>query len=404
MKHNAFKLLKAGIIALLLLASSSSLFAQSSTAEAHPDDSGYFLTFKQKGQLIWRGRMQDSSGSWYDIWIVPGYVDPARQCRINTVKAGGDFAEYGHQQKYTDLAEASGDAFEWAYDDCLMDFALKGSKKAWSESWTEAGKRTRQRVFGWWLAYPWAVLESTVSTVVRVPLGAAGTVLGSAWGGAVVPVYYGVNSTVKGTLRFGVKAVVLPASAMLWNTAASPVMALVGQKPAPSRVDGFWVTQLSEEDLEAALQAQEPVSREELEALAEWGTVLLTVSEPFDAKRKELREQAQRERAELNRRFQEAEKNLTDEERQALRAAAGSPEQQASISLLRERGFDARKTARAARELRRYLETEAGLSAPEISRIIGALRSCPPSAVTNAVLRAKTDPVDSSITAVEEIK
>jgi len=228
------------------------LFGSFATAQDAPQtsshDPGYFLSWEQKGQLIWRGRMQDSAGSWYDIWIVPGYVDPARQCRVNTRKAGDDFSEYLHKKKYLDLAEASGDAFDWAYDDCLMDFAVRGSKKVWSESWSAAGKRTRQRVFGWWLAYPWAVLESTVSTVVRVPLGAAGTVLGSAWGGAVVPVYYGVNSTVKGTLRFGVRAVALPAAGCLWNTAAGPVMALAGQKPALSRVDGFWVKQLSEGD------------------------------------------------------------------------------------------------------------------------------------------------------------
>ncbi|MDD2599773.1 MAG: hypothetical protein PHO37_11165 [Kiritimatiellae bacterium] len=377
MKYNHGRLLLSAFGVCFVLLSLPS-FASIPPAEPPSEDSGYFLSCKQKGQLIWQGRMQDSSGSWYDIWIVPGYVDPARQCRINTLKAGGDFAEYGHRQKYKDLGDASSDAFDWAYDDCLMDFALKGSKKAWSESWKEAGKRTQKRVFGWWLAYPWAVLESTLSTVVRIPVGAAGTVLGSAWGGAVVPVYYGVNSTVKGTLRFGVRAVALPASAVVWNTAASPLMALVGQKPAPSRVDGFWVTQLSGEELQSALQAQEPVSREELEALARWGIVLLTASEPFDVKRKELREQANQQRTELNQRFSELEKNLSQAEQQALRAAASSSELQATISLLRESGFDSRKTARAARELRSYLEKELALSAPEASRILQLLKSAPP--------------------------
>jgi len=404
MSNKYLALLSTGIYFLLMLFAVSPITAAVDPVEPQPDDPGYFLSLKQKGELIWTGRMQDSSGNWYDIWIVPGYVDPARQCRINTVKAGRDFAEYGHKKKYSDLGEASGDAFEWAFDDCLMNFALKGSKNAWSESWTEAGKRTKQRVFGWWLAYPWAGLEATVSTVVRVPVGAAGTVLGTVWGGGVVPVYYGANSTVKGTLRFGVNAVVLPASACLWNTAAAPVMALVGQKPASSRVDGFWVQQLSEEELETALQSQELPSREELEALAKWGGVLVTTSTPFQEKRKELQAQMARDYAELSRKLRQMEKALSEQEKQALESVAGDSTVAESFSLLNERGYDSRKVTRAARDLRTFLEREGNLSGSEINQVIRLLRTHPPASVTNAVLRIKTDPLDSSINAVENIK
>ena len=382
----------------------SPVTAEGDPAEPQPDDPGYFLSLTQKGELIWTGCMQDIAGNWYDIWIVPGYVDPARECRINTVKTGRDFAEYGHKKKYSDLGEASSDAFEWAYDDCLMDFALKGSKNAWSESWTDAGKRTKQRVFGWWLSYPWAFLESTVSTVVRVPVGAAGTALGTVWGGGVVPVYYGVNSTVKGTLRFGVNAVVLPASACLWNTAAAPVMALVGQKPAPSRVDGFWVQQLSEEVLETARQSQELPSREELEALAEWGGVLVTTATPFQKKRKELQAQMAKDYAELSRKLRQMEKSLSEQEKQALKSAAGDKPAAESLALLNERGYDSRKVIRASRDLRTLLEREGRLSGSEINQVIRLLRTHPPAAATNAVLRVKTDPLNSSINAVETIK
>ena len=57
-------------------------------------DSGYFLSLKQKGQLIGTGRIQDAQGTWYDVWIVPGYVQPARRAKAYLQRAGYDLAEY----------------------------------------------------------------------------------------------------------------------------------------------------------------------------------------------------------------------------------------------------------------------------------------------------------------------
>jgi vacuolar-type H+-ATPase subunit I/STV1 len=128
-----------------------------------------------------------------------------------------------------------------------------------------------------------------------------------------------------------------------------------------------------------AIQSREPVSREELEALAQWGGVLVTASDSFSQKRQQLREQANRERSELNRKFREMEENLTEEERLALSKVAKDSDRQGIFDLLNESGYDARRVNYAAGELRRYLEQEGGFSRSEINHIIQLLRTYPPS-------------------------
>ena len=60
-------------------------------AAAQADDSGYFLSWTQKSQLIADGKIEDSRGQVYDIWIVPGYWPPARYARRYFFETGGDF-------------------------------------------------------------------------------------------------------------------------------------------------------------------------------------------------------------------------------------------------------------------------------------------------------------------------
>jgi len=78
--------------------------AAAEPASATGSDAGYFLSLSQKGQLIWKGQIQDSAGTWYDIWIVPGYVAPTREVGTHLRRTGSDFAEYVQAQKYEDLA------------------------------------------------------------------------------------------------------------------------------------------------------------------------------------------------------------------------------------------------------------------------------------------------------------
>jgi hypothetical protein len=165
-----------------------------SAGHSKVEDQGYFLSWEQKGQLIGSGRIKDAEGIWYDVWVVPGYAEPAQETMTYLEKTGSDFGEYFGSKKYTDLGDASWDALTWGYEDCLTDFTIKGLPKAWDAYWSTAEQRTSKRVFGWWFAYPWALLESIVDPVVRIPLGLGGTAMGTVAGVAIVPSYYAVNS------------------------------------------------------------------------------------------------------------------------------------------------------------------------------------------------------------------
>jgi len=398
---------KRAVEGLLAIAVAAVLFGNGAIAQdeggPEPSDAGYFLSLKQKGQLIWTGRIQDSAGNWYDIWIVPGYVQPGRRARTYLRRAGSDFAEYVRREKYHDLAEASGEAFEWAFDDCLTDFTVKGVPRAWDRYWSKAKRRTRQRVFGWWFAYPWALMESTVDTVVRIPAGLTGTLLGTIWGGVAVPGYHAVNSGAAGTWHFVVDTVLFPVAGCTWNTVIAPPLALAGQKPAPSRVDGFWVRQLREEQIRAASKLETPVSRKEIEALAQWGRVLLTTTQPYEERRQALWKQAQAERDAINKKAQQAQEDLSTEERESVRSLGNDPSHQEVVNYLRDQGFDARRTSRAAADVRRYLETLDGLSPSKISDILSLLSRYPPSDVDQPPIRPKTDPVQNSIEVIKEM-
>jgi len=376
-----------------------------SHVDAKMDDPGYFLSLKQKGQLIGTGRIQDAQGIWYDVWIVPGYLQPARRTKTYLARTWHDLAEYVQPRKYHDLSDASGDAFEWAYDDCLTDFTVKGVPRAWGRYWSAANRRTSQKVFGWWLAYPWAFLESTVDTVVRVPVGLTGTVLGTVWGVAVVPGYYAVNSAAVGTWHFAVDAVLLPAVGCTWNTVIAPPMAMVGQKPAPSRVDGFWVKSLTAEDVQTASTLDTPINPKDIEALAVWGRLLLATNQPYEDRRQALRKQTQAEREAINRKAQQAEADIWSGEQGAIRAMVPDPSQHETIEYLRSRGFDSTRISKTARDIRRYLGDRKELLPAEINRILDLLTRYPPLTVINQTsLRPKTDPVERSIEVIKDIQ
>jgi len=75
----------------------------------------FFLSLRQKGQLIWLGRIQDTFGNEYDIWIVPGYVVPAQRMAKYMGRTGDNFAEYVGREKYHDIRQQSGDALELTF-------------------------------------------------------------------------------------------------------------------------------------------------------------------------------------------------------------------------------------------------------------------------------------------------
>lgn len=237
----------------------------------------YFLDGSQKKELLLHGRMTGHDGALYDVWVVPGYVPPARNARKGWKQAGDDLKVYGRASHYRKLEKTSRAWGRFARKDLLRDFALKGTLTAWAEAFGTARQRVDRRVFGWWFAYPWALVEASTESVIRTGVGIPGSI-GTAVGAyTVVPAWYFVSPAVMSVGHAAIPGTTLPVVAATWNTVIAPPLALAGQQPAPERADGFWMKRLkdpAEDDIRARLVAwqkqwkEEPALVAQREALA----------------------------------------------------------------------------------------------------------------------------------------
>ena len=363
----------------------------SSAAIAAAEDPGYFLSWQQKKELLNFGRIQDSEGTWYDVWICPGYSPPARYAREHLIQAGGNFHEYIEAGKYHSLKEGSRACLTWALNDCGLGFTLNGIPRAWTRHFSVANERTRRRVFGWWLAYPWALMESTVETAFRGALGAAGTAGGLASGLAVVPAYHALDSAVAGTWNLGINTIALPAAGLAWNTAVGPPLALVGQKPSPSRVDGFWVTIVDSGRVPIA----ETVTPGDAERIAQWGLLLLEETRSLEQERIEVDRNAAAQEEKFRRLMEEARKEahqqrsrLRNEEIARIRQVSATNEWlHALFSTYPDLHYSETCTA----EVALYLQ-KTNLPPNEIQRVLHLLQETKSAGHT----RPKTDPLRRS--------
>lgn len=365
---------------------------------------GYFLPLDQKGNLIWQGVVEDSEGLWYNIRIVPGYKPPARYGWKYLKKSGRDLREYVEADKYRNLSEQSGDVLKWSFDDCLSDFTWKGSGRAWKKYFKRAEARVEKRVFGWWLSYPWATMQSCVDNIVRIPTGLIGTTAGTGWGVVVVPAYHMVDSGTKAVWHAGAQGCVVPVSGWAWNTLASPPLSLVGQMPSRERVDGFWV-QMIEEGMEPG---REP-DRQAKADIAEWGALLLTEFKPYKQQREDISREQSRKLNQLR-----SEMNNVREKAKSRESAVTKEEQEYIGTLLangqirelgrRTHGYNWTKSS-----IRYYQDDilaslkKSGLTEDECKAVIKILQNHPPSE-TNLPRPEKTDPVKESMSVIKEIE
>jgi hypothetical protein len=266
-------------------------------------DKGYFLSLKQKGQLIATGQIQDKQGRRYEILIVPGYKPPIQSGGKGLKKAGKNFLEFFHAKKYRDLAKHSKDALKWSFKDCLWEFTLKGAAKAWKRDFKDATKTTKIRAFGWWLAYPWAAVRATADNAYRIPAGIIGTAGGTAGGLVFAPAYHMVDSPVKAAWNGGVTGLAVPAVEVAWNTAISPPMALLGQKPTPNRVDNFWVKEIKYKNV-----ANHSIGTDEAKLMIQLGRDLLKSTESLNKEKEAVRNEFDQRRQSLNKQMQDLRK------------------------------------------------------------------------------------------------
>ena len=391
-----------GIAAVLIIL--SSVCGQARATE----DEGYFLSLRQKGQLIGRGQIEDAHGTWYDVRIVPGYRYPVRFGWRNIKAAGTDLREYVEAEKYADIWDHGGDCIEWAFDDCLAEFAMEGAVDAWGKYFGRANRRVGKRVFGWWMAYPWALMQSVADNVVRVPLGLCGTVAGTAAGTVIVPAFHMTDSGVKAAWNGGIEGLLLPASGIAWNTAVSPPLALLGQRPAKERVDGFWVRIVP-----AGSEPGKEPDAAQLAALVRWGRILSEAMGPYERQRAAAREKLQarldvlrKEMQSINQQLYNEVHAVTKREKEHLQGLSAAPEHRDTVEAIR-RGCWSQASVRRHREtIRSLLREDAGLSRQEATKIIGLLERYPPIETmppgTDDPLE-KTDPVAESIHVIKQI-
>lgn len=224
-----------------------------------PAHAEYFLDARQKGELISRGEISGRDGARYNVWIVPGYVVPAQNAAEGWRAAGQDLKEYGDPALYRSARKHSRDTFRFARRNILREFAFVGTGRTWVDSFGTASARVDKRVFGWWFAYPWALLEATGVSALRVGLGAPTGVAVGLGGVTALPAAELMLPTLKAGYHSTVDGVVVPVLGMSWNTVVAPPLALLGEQPSPERADGFWMKRIdpvtSDVELQAALQA-----------------------------------------------------------------------------------------------------------------------------------------------------
>lgn len=231
----------------------------------------YFLDGTQKADLILYGRMTGQDGGLYDVWVVPGYVPPARNARKGWVNAGESLKAYGRAGHYRKLGKTSRQWLRFAGKDLLQEFALTGTGTAWTEALETAGQRVNRRVFGWWFAYPWAVIEASTESLIRTGIGMPGSALTAAGSFTLVPAAYFVTPAVMSAGYAAVPGTALPLVATTWNTVIAPPLALAGEQPAPERADGFWMKRIkdpAEDDIRARLVAWQSQWKDDAELTA----------------------------------------------------------------------------------------------------------------------------------------
>ncbi|OQB40644.1 MAG: hypothetical protein BWY06_01105 [Candidatus Latescibacteria bacterium ADurb.Bin168] len=367
-------------------------------------DSGYFLTARQKGQLVWRGQIQDSESTWYDIWIVPGYVESLRGARQGFEEAGRSLREYVEPQKYRDIRRQSRQCFDAAWDDCIVDFTIEGTPRAWRNYLGKAQDRVNQRVFGWWMAYPWALMQGTVENVVRVPVGLSAAAIAVGAGVAGVPAYHATNSGFKAAWIATFDGLLWPANVCAWTTVIAPPLAFLGQKPAPSRVDGFWVRMV--EDTTGP-------NASALAALVAWGAMLEREVGPLEEQREGLARETESQLSALrdemrrvNQQDSTAKAAISHAERARVDSTRALPRVAALLDSLARENWSENRLNRNRETIKAAL-VERGLTEEQATRTIRLLERYPPP--SRQTRRAptdleKTDPVRESVNVIETLE
>lgn len=365
---------------------------------------GYFLSCKEKGQLVWLGRIYGADEYWYNVRIVPGYVGPSRYGLRYLKRTGRDLGEYFGAEKYRNLAENSGDAYKWAFKDCFWKFTLKGTGRAWKKYFVKAHERQKKHVFGWWLGYPWAAFQSVVDNTLRIPAGLVGTVGGVSAGTVFVPGYYMTNSLFKASWHLPVQALLVPISGYTWNTIIAPPLAILGQKPTAERADGFWVQRLSDEELRLALVSHEPLNQNEVRQLADWTQFLLTEFQPFLAEKKRVDQETEEQIKKIQENAAVKKGQIETAQTVHLQTVLSDSMQQHKLPVMPTAQLDSVQIVRQAHLIIRELRHRKSYDHQEIRKIYELIKKYPAPQIVHARKKLeKTDPLKEGVEVIREI-
>lgn len=344
----------------------------------------YFLTLPQKKELILAGQMHDEQQRLYDVWIVTGYVQPAKHIKQGWQKAGESLKDYGHPMLYNDIDKYSNNTWHYGTQDILQQYTFEDSSKAWQTSMATAKKRTQQRVFGWWLAYPWGVFEASVESVLRVATGLPVGVAVAASAYTVVPVITFVWPSVESVGYATIEGTAYPLVASAWNTVIAPPLAFLGQQPAPERADGFWMKQVDDPSLQAVA-----------DVMRDWQQQLLASQTPIALSKaqiqlKNLREQVQL----LEQQLQVEEAQQKQQRVEALLTQAQLQKTQLAASLA-SKGLSLEMVARNRQALKLKL-SDLGLSYENLDKLLDVLTASAPNELERQT-DDKTDPLQRSL-------
>jgi hypothetical protein len=294
--------------------------------------------------------------------------------------------------------------FKWGWQTSFWDFGLKGSKDAWAENFDKASLRTSRKTFGWPLAYPWAFVASAFETALRVPLGAAGAVIGTAVAGVAIPVVETAWPSLKATYHVTVNGMILPAAGWSWQTVAVLPTALLASAPTPARADGTWMKLMDPPKPVLESPVVEPVTEPVLEDLARYATQAATLDADAETSLVGLQRRERADMEALRAKYAAESKVVQAARSQRLQDWANLPENHDAIERLARAGGDAATIRAASAKLVARLFA-AGVREAEAKAVIDRLASHPlmPRRPLVAARYDKTDPLRGAINTMKRV-
>jgi len=293
-----------------------------------------YLSWKQKGEVLWTGTVSDTAGNRYNIRILPGYKTAfgfgteswgdgvgnqvGGLYRIwegmkGVPKSARRLKEYGTPKPWHGIADGVGqgkDVIVYA----TTDMMTAGAARDWKGYLGDAARAKERESFGWWLYYPWVVVKGSVNTAMRQAIGLVMIGAGVSWGLVIRPAYQltkpvflmawdlglAGGKTAWGGLKIGWGAAVnqvllgtaTPIAGWAWNTALGIPMVVAGKVPSPKSVDGWWVSQIEGQRYEGEIDGGNRIfSWEGLDPITDTSSTSAWIRrEVVDARRAMLRD------------------------------------------------------------------------------------------------------------------